>query len=129
MEELLAADEITFGESGIGRPKLKRFLADVKDGITYPSIWDFVPLNTAGSSEMQRIFGDPTAFESPKPSGLITELAHLGSESDDIILDFFAGSGSTAHAVMQQNAEDDVGTSSCSCPSRSIHPGRSTTAR
>ncbi|MDQ3539235.1 MAG: hypothetical protein M3440_00975, partial [Chloroflexota bacterium] len=106
IEELIASDEITFGESGDGRPKLKRFLRDVKDGVTYPSIWDFVPLNTAGSSEMLRAFGDPAAFESPKPSGLVSEVIQLGSKSDDLVIDFFAGSGTTGHAVMKQNVED-----------------------
>ena len=106
VQQLLANDEIWFGENGNGRPKLKRFLCDVKGGVTYPSIWDFVPMNTTGSSEMQTIFGVGTAFESPKPVGLIQEILKLGSSADDIILDSFAGSGTTAHAVLALNKED-----------------------
>ena len=105
-DELLANDEIYFGDRGDGRPKLKRFLADVKAGVTYPTIWDFVPLNNDGSSEMQDLFGASTVFESPKPVGLVQELLRLGSGSDDIVMDFFAGSGTTAHALYSLNVED-----------------------
>jgi adenine-specific DNA-methyltransferase len=104
--ELMANNEIYFGEDGKGRPKLKRFLRDVKDGITYPTIWDFAPLNTEGSAEMASLLGSMTAFENPKPSGLIVELLKLGSSKDGIVLDFFAGSGTTGHAVFAQNLED-----------------------
>ena len=106
MSELMASDELYFGEDGNGRPKLKRFLADVKEGVTYGSIWDFVPLNTAGSSEMQELFSSSTVFESPKPVGLMRELIRLGAVDDSVVLDFFAGSGSTAHAVLEQNSAD-----------------------
>jgi adenine-specific DNA-methyltransferase len=104
--QLLANNEIYFGEDGRGKPKLKRFLCDVKDGITYSSIWDFVPLNTNGSNEMGEIFGNPTIFESPKPIGLIQELLKLGTTPDAVVMDFFAGSGTTGHAVFAQNIAD-----------------------
>ena len=103
IETLLANNEISFGSDGLGKPKLKRFLCDVKEGVTYPSIWDFVPLNTSGSNEMRDIFGNSTIFESPKPMGLLEELLRLGSESDSLVLDFFAGSGSLAHSVYRTN--------------------------
>jgi adenine-specific DNA-methyltransferase len=104
--KLIANNEISFGEDGRGKPKLKRFLCDVKEGVTYPSIWDFVPLNTSGSNEMAKIFGNATVFESPKPVGLIQEIVRLGTANDAIILDFFGGSGTTGHAVMAQNSAD-----------------------
>lgn len=103
---LLTNNEIYFGEDGLGKPKLKRFLCDVKEGMTYPSLWDFVPLNTNGSSEMGEIFGSSTIFESPKPVGLIQELVKLGSTPEGMVMDFFAGSGSTGHAVFAQNIVD-----------------------
>lgn len=103
---LLADNEISFGEDGKGRPKLKRFLADVKEGVTYGTIWDFVPLNTEGSAEMHALFGDMKAFENPKPSGLLVELFRLGTEANDLILDSFAGSGTTGHAILKLNNED-----------------------
>ncbi|MBQ6617749.1 MAG: site-specific DNA-methyltransferase [Thermoguttaceae bacterium] len=106
VEQLLANNEIYFGEDGCGRPKLKRFLSDVKQGITYTSLWDFVPLNTAGSVEMSSLLGNLAVFDNPKPVGLIGELLKLGSNDGDIILDFFSGSATTAHAVIQRNSED-----------------------
>jgi len=106
IESLIKNNEIYFGENGKGRPKLKRFLSDVKNGITWPSIWDFVPLNTQGSQEMIDFFGDMTIFENPKPNGLILELLRLGSQNDSLVLDFFAGSGTTAQAVLEMNKED-----------------------
>lgn len=106
IERLISENEIYFGDDGKGRPKLKRFLSEVKEGVTYPTIWDFVPLNTAGSAEMAKIFGDPTTFENPKPTGLVKEILRLGSLEDDLVLDFFAGSGTTAQAVLELNKED-----------------------
>ncbi len=108
IDNLLANNEIYFGEDGRGRPKLKRFLCDVKDGITYTSLWDFVPFNTQGSKEMTELLGNISVFDNPKPMELIKEICKLGSNTDDIILDFFSGSATTAHAVMQLNAEDGV---------------------
>ncbi len=107
IDSLISKNEIYFGEDGNGRPKLKRFLRDVKEGVTYATIWDFVPFNTDGSAEMQSLFGNSSLFESPKPRGLIEELLRLGSEKNDLVLDFFGGSGTTAHAVMSQNNFDD----------------------
>ena len=106
VDRLLANNEIYFGEDGKGRPKLKRFLKDVKQGITYTSLWDFVPLNTQGSIEMTNLLGNLSIFDNPKPQELIKEILKLGSNKESIVLDFFSGSATTAHAVMQLNAED-----------------------
>lgn len=106
IELLIKNDEIYFGEDDKGRPKLKRFFCDVKEGITWTTIWDFTPYNTEGSKEMTNIFGNLSTFENPKPLGLVLELLKIGLSDNDIILDFFAGSSTTAHAVMQLNAED-----------------------
>ncbi len=106
IETLMANNEIYFGEDGKGRPKLKRFLSKVKEGVTYPSIWDFVPLNTMGSQEMLELLGNMNIFDNPKPSGLINEIVKLGAEKDSIVMDFFGGSGTTAQAVLELNKED-----------------------
>jgi len=103
---LMANNEIYFGADGKGRPKLKRFLSEIKEGITWTSLWDFVPFNTDGSREMQELFGNPAVFENPKPVGLLKEVLRAGSGGDDTVLDFFAGSASLAHATMALNAED-----------------------
>jgi adenine-specific DNA-methyltransferase len=107
IKKLIENNEIFFGEDSKGKPKLKRFLADVKDGVTYPTIWDFVPLNASGSAEMNDIFGEATIFESPKPVGLMQEILRLGSDKNCLCLDFFAGSGSLAHATMAENLADN----------------------
>ena len=106
MRQLLDNNEIFFGKDDSGAPKLKRFLADVKPGTTWTTLWDFAPLNTSGSSEMHELFGNPTVFESPKPVGLLKLLLQMGTDQDSLVLDFFAGSASTAHAVLELNAED-----------------------
>jgi len=106
ISQLLANDEIYFGADGRGKPMLKRFLCDIKEGITWTSIWDFAPYNTEGSQEMRTLLGNATVFENPKPSGLIEYLLKLGVSSNGVVMDFFAGSCSTAHAVLELNKED-----------------------
>jgi adenine-specific DNA-methyltransferase len=106
IQGLLATNEIYFGKDDQSAPKLKRFLCDVKEGTTWTTLWDFAPLNTAGSNEMAQIFGNSVLFESPKPVGLVKLLLEAGSRPDSLILDFFSGSATTAHAVMQLNTED-----------------------
>ena len=104
--ELLENDEIYFGKEGTGAPKLKRFLSDIQEGTTWTSWWDFVPYNTAGTKEVRELFDDQTVFDNPKPTGLLAELIKLATSENSIVLDFFSGSASTAHAVMLVNAED-----------------------
>lgn len=106
IEELMKSNEIFFGEDGTSRPKLKRFLCDVKEGITYTTLWDFVPFNTQGSNEMTELLGNLAIFDNPKPAGLLRELCNLGMNRNDIVFDFFSGSGTIAHAVLDLNKED-----------------------
>jgi adenine-specific DNA-methyltransferase len=106
IKELIENDEIYFGDDDEGRPKLKRFLSQVKDGITWTTLWDFAPLNTAASGEMSEIFGNLATFENPKPIDLIRLVLEAGSSRDGIVLDFFSGSATTAHATMKLNSED-----------------------
>ncbi len=74
----------------------------------YESIILDIATNTQGTNEMKELFPESqTIFEFPKPSNLIKHLLKMGSENNDIILDFFAGSGTSAHAVMNLNYEDD----------------------
>ena len=64
------------------------------------------PINQVGNSEMKELFDNKTPFSNPKPVGLITHLFQTIKNRDSLVLDFFSGSASTAHAVMQLNAED-----------------------
>lgn len=106
MQELLDNNELYFGKDGKGAPKLKRFLSDVKSGTTWTTLWDFLPLNTQGTQEVSNLFETKPVFESPKPVGVIETLLQLATNPSDLIIDFFAGSATTAQAVMQRNAQD-----------------------
>lgn len=112
IEELLRNNEIYFGIDGKGRPKLKRFLSDVKDGIPFSSIWDYLSHNNSATSDIKNILGSVNVFDTPKPRDLIREILNLTTKDNDLILDFFAGSGTTGHAVFEQN-ELDGGNRQC----------------
>lgn len=108
MDDLLKNNEIYFGEDGKGRPKLKRFLCDVKDGVATGTIWDDVGYNNTATKEIESIFGNVNIFDTPKPTTLIKQILNLAAKEDDIILDFFSGSAATSHSIMQLNAEDQL---------------------
>lgn len=108
--QLVADDRIWFGENGDNVPRLKRFLSEVQDGMVPITIWSHkeVGHNQEGRQELKKIFDGKGYFDGPKPTRLlarITRIANLGA--NDIVLDFFAGSGTTAHAILKQNAEDN----------------------
>ena len=107
-QNLLADNRITFGSDGTGRPMQKKFITEVKGGIT-PETW--LPRERGGDNKIARyelkdIFPE-NLFDTPKPSKLVSYLITIsGVEKDAIILDFFSGSATTAHAVMKLNADD-----------------------
>lgn len=106
-----AIDEqrIIWGE-GNAYPMLKRYLSEVLDGMVPVTIFDrsFAGDNMVGNNEIKNLFNTEKMFSYPKPTKLITRLLQIATSNkdDDIILDFFSGSATTAHAVMQLNAED-----------------------
>jgi adenine-specific DNA-methyltransferase len=108
IELLMKNNEIYFGKDGKGRPKLKRFLADVREGVPLASIWDEVGFNTTATGELMRLFGTVNIFDTPKPLPLITEILKLTTipAGRELILDFFAGSGTTGEAVVELNDAD-----------------------
>lgn len=75
------------------------------EGKRVDTLWNDLPQNTAGSSELEIIMGRPNSFDNPKPTDLIKRCLEI-SNKNAICLDFFAGSGTTGHAVMKLNAED-----------------------
>jgi len=109
MNELLTENRIFWGSDGNGFPRQKRYLSEVQAGVV-PSTWwtrDFAGDNQAAKREIRNIFSKgEEVFDTPKPVSLIKRMLEIASDGDDIVLDFFAGSGTTAHAVMQLNAED-----------------------
>lgn len=105
--ELLKDNRIVFGIDGKGRPMQKRFLTEVRKGITIQTWWDrnFAGDNKIARYELKEIFPD-NPFNTPKPSSLLKRIIQIATKSNDIILDSFAGSGTTAHAVLELNKED-----------------------
>jgi adenine-specific DNA-methyltransferase len=98
---------IIFGKSGTSRPVQKVFASErIKGKIRAESWWDKHGMNEDATSELRELFQVPKIFTHPKPSKLICNLAKIATNNQDIILDFFSGSATTAHAVMQLNAED-----------------------
>ena len=96
MDELIADNRIWFGEKGDNVPRLKRFLTDVKDGITSMTIWfrSDVGDNQEAKKEVKDV--DPNdVFKTPKPERLIKRILDLASKEGDLVLDSFLGSGTT----------------------------------
>ncbi|MFZ1360528.1 MAG: site-specific DNA-methyltransferase [Candidatus Saccharimonadales bacterium] len=107
-EELRADNRVWFGEDGSNVPRLKRYRSEVKDGIVPMTIWKYKDVGHSqdATKEVKDLFNGKAYFDYPKPVRLIKRLTELNTCGDDIVLDFFSGSGTTAHAVMQLNAED-----------------------
>lgn len=106
-QELVADNRIVFGKNGEAGPQRKRFIWEAQErGKVAKTIWDEVETTTNGTQLLKKLFDDKSLFDNPKPIGLLKKILMLGTNTDDLILDFFAGSGTTAHAIMQLNAED-----------------------
>jgi len=109
-EVLKRIDEgrIIFGKTGNARPTQKVFAHERNMGrIRAESWWDNHGMNEDATDEMRELFEFSKIFTHPKPSKLIYHLCKITTNTDDIILDFFSGSATTGHAVMQLNAEDN----------------------
>ena len=102
--KLLEDKLIYFGKDGAAVPQRVMYAKDSK-GQPTSNYWDNVGSNKEGKKEILDIFGD-NFFDTPKPTSLIKKMLKLITNNDSIILDFFSGSATTAHAVMQLNAED-----------------------
>ena len=101
-------NRIIFGKKGETKPQLKRFLDfAVEKGATSISIWNDIETTTNGTQQLEEILGSKL-FTNPKPVGLLDRILKISTTSfkDSLVLDFFAGSGTTLHATMQLNAED-----------------------
>ena len=105
----VADGRIIFGRSNTGRPIQKKFLSDRSSRRSRPeSWWDSHGMNSNGSTELTALFGESKLFPHPKPTKTISNLIRSSvlHDQEEIVLDFFAGSGTTGHAVMKLNAED-----------------------
>jgi adenine-specific DNA-methyltransferase len=107
MLRLIENNEIWFGVDGNGMPRRKKFLTDVQQGLVPETLWKYSEVGHTQDAKRQIIeLFDYDVFETPKPSGLIVRAARITTVEDDIVLDFFSGSCSTAQAVLELNRED-----------------------
>ena len=104
--DLRSDNRIWFGKNGNSRPRVKRFLSEV-EGTTTWTWWpnEEVGHNQEATKELADIIGSAN-FETPKPLRLIRRIIQLASDPDSLIIDAFAGSGTTGHAVLAQNVAD-----------------------
>lgn len=107
-QEYVADNRIWFGENGDLVPAPKRFLSEVKDSMTPMTIWKYTEVGHSQDAmrALRDIFGGKVMFAYPKSIPLMERIIRLYSKSDSIILDFFAGSGTTGHAVLSLNEKD-----------------------
>ena len=107
MKKLIADNRVWFGADGNNVPAIKKFLTEVKQGIACQTIWKYeeVGHNQEGKKELKSLFPEGIPFDTPKPTRLVERMLRLAGQDDFIALDFFSGSATTAHAVMQLNAE------------------------
>lgn len=95
--EMLADNRIWFGANGDGVPRIKRFLSEVKQGITALTIWEYLEVGHTQDAQREcTVFNPNNPFATPKPERLIERILTLGSNPGDLVLDSFLGSGTTA---------------------------------
>ncbi len=110
-DELDRDNRIWWGKDGGGIPQIKRFLHEVKEGSVPQTMWFYqeVGHTQEGKKELLELADFDTSddvFITPKPTRLIQRILQIATDKDSIVLDSFAGSGTTGHAVLKQNAED-----------------------
>jgi adenine-specific DNA-methyltransferase len=106
MERLISEGRILWPAATDGRPRRKAFISELDSDFTgYSTIVGEGVFTRDGTADIDTLF-DTRIFNFPKPVKLVADLVEQSSEGDDIVLDFFAGSGTSAHAVMSQNAAD-----------------------
>jgi len=112
LQQLIADNRIWFGDDGSNVPHLKRFRSEVQDGIAPTTWWPYseVDHNQEGKQALKELMdGVSTVFDTPKPVRLMKRILHLATkhDKDALVMDFFAGSGTLGHAVMEMNQEDN----------------------
>ncbi len=106
-QKLVEDDRIYFGANGKGVPRVKKYLSEAEGLVP----WTWWPHEEVGHTDesrkqIQHIFGSQTIFDTPKPTRLLERIFHIAGDKDAIFLDSFAGSGTTAHSVLNLNSVD-----------------------
>jgi adenine-specific DNA-methyltransferase len=104
-QKYLSENLVVIPRDGEGMPRLKIFLKDMEGTIPNSLLID-IATNEEGSKEIENLFGTNAIFDTPKPVALIKHLLKISTKPGDLVLDFFAGSGTTAQAVMELNFEE-----------------------
>lgn len=109
LEELIADGRVWFGADGMNVPRLKHFRSESRDGLTPHTLWRAteVGTNDSATKHLNDLLGVDAAFDTPKPVELVTRIVQIGAPNDgDLVVDFFAGSGTTGEAVIAAGAQD-----------------------
>ena len=109
IDELIRDNRIWFGANGTSGPRLKRFLSEVREEIPAQTFWSFAEVGHSDSAKkyLSVIFSDhESTFGTPKPVELVSRIVALSTDKDSLVMDSFAGSGTTAHAVLALNKAD-----------------------
>lgn len=107
-QEMVADNRVWFGSDGNSVPAIKKFASEVRQTMTPMTIWKYTEVGHSqeAAQNLKKLFENHDYFDYPKPVELIKRCIALYSSKESIIIDFFSGSATTAHAVMQLNAED-----------------------
>jgi adenine-specific DNA-methyltransferase len=130
-EVTVAEGRISFGRNGTGVPRIKKFLSEIRGGLTPHTLWkaDEVGTTTSAKKHILRLLRDTTVFETPKPEELIARIISIASKPDEIVLDAYLGSGTTAsvaHKLGRRYVGIEIGdhiTTHCATRLRSVCMG------
>jgi adenine-specific DNA-methyltransferase len=107
--EMIADNRVWFGVDGNNVPREKLFLSEAKNGLVPHTLWTAAEVGTTDGAkrDMISLFDEKDVFDTPKPVGLLQRIIEIGSAGDEIVMDFFAGSGTTAEAVWTESARSN----------------------
>ena len=105
---MIADNRVWFGPDGNNIPRLKVFLHEAREGLTPHTLWkaDEVGTNDSAKKALLELFSETAVFDTPKPVALLKRIVQISTSDGDLVLDFFAGSSTTAQAALELNGDD-----------------------